>query len=165
MVYNIQYEFRDNDADKANSGWYVEEGLTLQQYQEAAIEYAQVIAPFLFGVITTVAKLKVPANLAGLTGNVASADSDVEQVALFEFLSSGGNRVGLTIPALNELDILDFTDEMDTSDPNIAAVIAMMEDGLDIGGTQVQPSNIADEDLTSTTMAIAATRNSGRRRS
>lgn len=164
MPYFIQYQVKDNDNDSSNTGWYVPEGLTLAQYAEAAIEYAQVMFPFLFGVIQTVAKMKVPVDLSGLTGNVASADSDVEQVAAFEFLTPGGNTSKLNIPCLNELDMLDFTDELDTSDPNIAAIIAAMEDGLLVNAVQVQPSNIADEDFIATLYARAETRNSGRRR-
>ena len=166
MPYQITYTITDNDGDEANTSIYVPVGNTIANYQEFAWRYALTIQDFIFGIFRGLATLRVPIDISGLTGNVASADSDVEQIALFEFDTTNPNSgVGFTIPALNELDILLGTDELDQSDPNIAAVISMFEDGLTItGAVVVQPTNLNSEDIISTKVAFAATRNSGKRR-
>lgn len=164
MPYKITYDITDNDGDEADTSVWVPEGGTIPHYEEFAWRWASHIDPLIFGIFRQLAKLTIPIDISALAGNIASADSDVEQVAAFEFVTAQGSQVKFNIPALNELDILNFTDEMDTADPNIAAVIAMFEDGLLIGATQVQPTNIAEEDIVGTLYARAKTRNSGRRR-
>lgn len=166
MVYKITYTIADNDDDEANTSVYVPEGSTIANYTDFAWRYALTIQDFIFGIFRGIATLQVPIDISGLTGNVASADSDVEQKSLFEFDTANPNgSVALQVPCLNELNILLGSDELDQADPDVAAFIAMMEDGLTItGAVVVQPTNINSEDIISTKVARAITVNSGRRR-
>jgi hypothetical protein len=166
MVFDITFGVLDNDADKANTSIHVQENLTLAQYQEFAWRYAQIVENIIYGVIQNVATLRLALDLSSLTGNGApDIDSDVEQRAQFISSAADGTTTELNIPALVEGQIAVGTDEMDTTDTNIAALIAMLEDGLTVtGAVTVQPTNINSSDIVSVLSARSTTVNSGKRR-
>lgn len=165
MPYQIEYNIDDNDNDPAKTSVWVATGQTVANYTLFAKGYALLIDGIIKGVFRQVAKLKIPVDISGLTNNVADALSDVEQVSHFEFVTAQGNPVDFNIPCIDETKIIAGSDELDQTDAAIAAIIAMFEDGIDIGGgTFVQPCNVAEEDVVGTLIAHAHTRNSGKRR-
>lgn len=165
MAYRLTYEIVDNDGDKAHTGFWLDEGLTLAQYQEYAELRALLVNPFILGAWNSNATLGAMVDISGLTGNVAGADSDVEQISAFALQDAAGNPVKVNIPGTVETQIAVGSDALDITDTAVAALIAAFEDGIDIGGSVIiQPSTIASADITTLTYARAETRNSGKRR-
>lgn len=110
------------------------------------------------------ADLCVNVPIGGLTDNTTTGGSDVEEVAAFEFVTINGNRVKLNVPGMTDLDTLPGSNDLDTTEADVAAVIAMMEDGLAVTSGTIEPQDIGDEDIVDTIFAREHFRSSGRRR-
>lgn len=166
MVYDVKLNVLDNDGDEADTSVHLPENLTLAQYQEFAWRYAQIVEDIIYGVIKSVATLRIALDVSALIGNGApDVDSDVEQRAQYISSAADGSTTEMNIPALVEAQIATGTDEMDTTDTNVAALIAMLEDGLTISGAVVvQPTNINSSDISAVLSAKSTTVNSGKRR-
>jgi hypothetical protein len=165
MPNEITFGIRDNDNDYAEFSAYVPTGLTFAQYQEFAQTKAELVNPLVLGAWDDIAKLKIAVDISALTGNVAGAASDVEQISAFQAVDASGNQTRINIPATVETQIAVGSDALDITDTDVAAFIAALEDGIDIGGSVIiQPSTYAEADLVDTLFARAETRNSGKRR-
>lgn len=160
----VTYVIRDNDSDPSTHLQYYASGLTLAQYLGAARAYAAVTDDIVAGVFDQKAVLSIPVNISTLTGNVADPNSDVEQISAFQFRNADSDTTELNIPCLNPLDVALGSDELNQADATVAAVIAMMEDGLSVTGGTIIPCNVAEVDIVSTNYARKETRSSGRRR-
>jgi hypothetical protein len=165
MPNEITFGIRDNDNDYAEFSAYVPTGLTFAQYEEFAQLKAELVNPLILGAWDDIAKLKIAVDISALTGNIAGASSDVEQISAFEAIDAGGNRTKINIPGTVETQIAVGSDALDITDTDVAAFIAALEDGIDIGGSVIiQPSTYNEADLVDTLFARAETRNSGKRR-
>jgi hypothetical protein len=161
---SIKFGFADNDADKATHEVHIDSGLTLAQYSAFALLYAPVVENMIVGTLNPVATLSIPVDISALVGNVATSTGDVEQIAAFAFRCDEGGGTELNIPGLRDENLVPFSDALDTADAPIAAVVAMMEDGLAVTGGTISPSDIAEDDIIATLWSRGETRNSGRRR-
>ncbi|MCZ7544890.1 MAG: hypothetical protein M5R40_15810 [Anaerolineae bacterium] len=117
-----------------------------------AQQIALLIDPLILGAITRVgvtADVELPVGLAAS----ASANSDVEEGARFQFRTENGFYTGLRLPTFDESLIVAGTRGVDLTDTDVAAFVAAMEDGIDTsgyGGTDtVEPCDARDEDIVS----------------
>lgn len=83
---------------------------------------------------------------------VASLTADVQEGARFVFRTIGNFLKSLRLPTFNESKILATTDNVDTTDTDVAAFVAGMTGGFDLtgnGGTgTASPADYRGEDLT-----------------
>ena len=163
LAPKIEYTIRDGDGDVAVTAFYAEIGRTLVDYQELAEQHAEVVEGVILGEIDLIAGLSVPVDISSLTGNTVADDSDVEQIAAFQFSDADGEPVNLNVPAVNNLDIVVGSDALDQTDTQIAALITMMESGIAVTGGTILPCSIREADIQDTIYARKETRNSGRR--
>ena len=164
LAPNITYTVRDGDNDSATTSVYVPIGDTLARYTEFAIAHAPTIEGIILGVIDPNAVLSIPVDISALTGNTATATSDVEQLAAFQFANTDNEPINVNIPGRNELHVVTGTDVLDETEPVIAAMIAMMEDGIAVTGGTASPCDIAESDIVDTFYVRKLTKNSGRKR-
>jgi hypothetical protein len=166
LAPSITYTLADGDGDTAATAVYVPIGDTLVRYGEFAVVHAETMEPLVLGVFQPTAILSIPVDISALTGNVAAAESDVEQIAQFSFADTDNEPVKVNVPGCNVLQhVVVGSDALDLADADIAAFISMMEDGIEItGAVTVSPSGIAESDIVDTFYARKATKNSGRKK-
>lgn len=164
MAIEIVFQVQDASGTKGTTSVRVAGEPTLAGLAGFAVGWANALNNLIAGKIIGAAAL-IKANISGLTGNTIISVSDVEHVGKFEFLTAGGNRVKVNVPALAEQLLLATTsDDLNQSETNIAAFIAAMEDGINVGGALIQPCDLGEDDVVATIFAREAFRNSGARR-
>jgi len=156
----IRIKISDNDNDPANTEIHVPSGFTIAQYATFANDYANAIDDIALGRVDPKGTMTIPVDISGLTGNTVDPNSDVEQVAAFQFIDTNGEPVDINIPGLLLADVVAGTDGLDTADTEIAAFITLIETG---NGT-VAPCSVSEADITSTLYARKETRASGKKR-
>jgi len=156
----IRYKIFDNDRDDANTEVHVQPGATVAQYATFAGDYAQALDPVIAGVIQTIATMSVPVDISTLTGNTLDSSSDVEEVASFQFLDENGEPADVNVGGLLSSDLVAGSDALNTADTQIAAFLALIEDG---DGT-ISPCTVAESDIIATLYARRETRPSGKKR-
>jgi hypothetical protein len=121
--------------------------------QQMAILYNNVTT----GVITRIG-VAVLATLPGALRASADADSDVEEGARFQFRTDGGFYTGFRIPTFDEAKILSGTKQVDTADTDVAALVAVFEDGLSLTGVggsgTVQPCDKREDPINALDAAL-----------
>lgn len=101
-----------------------------------------------------------------LTITPAASSSDVEEIGAFHFITDDdGTDVEINIPSLNEVLVINESGEIDQSLSAVQAFLAMMEDGLDVGGVDTFfPTNIQEGGGFVLQSARERSRNSGKRK-
>lgn len=123
--------------------------------------WAQAIDGIINGVIRA-AFMLLRVDISTLTGNVATADSDCEEVGAFEFKTTNGiTKVDVNIPAFLETLVDNDSGNIDQSAAAVAAFLTMMEDGLTAGGALVTPCDVGGDLITVVKYARERSRNSG----
>lgn len=165
MALKIVYEVEDRSADKSTTEVKVAGNQVISNLNIFASGYATALNKIIGGIIRSATAYLNP-DISSLVGNVASPFSDVENYAKFQFIALNGIRVELGIPAMDEnLLGATTTDSIDQSQPDVAAFLAAMEDGLTVsGGDTIRPCDIGESPLENTVFAREAFRNSGKRR-
>lgn len=160
LAPKIRFTIADNDGDKGNTEIHVQSGDTIAQYQSFAEDYAAAMDDILLGAIQPIATMSIPVDISGLTGNTLDPNSDVEQIAAFQFIDTNGEPVDVNIPGLLLADVVGGSDSLNLADTEIAAFIALIETG---DGT-VAPCSVSEADIVDTLYARQETRPSGRKR-
>jgi hypothetical protein len=128
-----------------------------------AVAWANVVDNIITGVIrSAVAILGV--NISALTSNIATNDSDVEEIASAQFRSDAGTKVEINIPAVLETLVNNDTGDLEPSAPQVAAFLAMMEDGIAVTGGTIIPCDIGEEGNLVNVYFRERSRNSGTRK-
>jgi hypothetical protein len=96
-----------------------------------------------------------PLNLSAATIRAAALDfADIAKKALFTVRSSvSGLFARFNIPTYAEANTVTGSDEINTADPDIAAFVAILEDGVNVSGTFIQPCDLRENDLAEVTQA------------
>lgn len=160
LVYTI---VGDKPGETSETSVSLYSGNILSALTGFAVAFATLLNNAIMGKILD-AYLVFGVDISSLTGNTLSAASDVEEIAAFEFATGENNRVKLNIPGLQEAKVVSGTHELDTADSDIAAVIAMMEDGIAVTGGTIEPCDIGGDDLVDTFFAREQFRNSGKKK-
>src|SRR5687767_9244262 len=96
----VIYTIRDRKDKTAETTIYAPSGFTAANYALFAGHLAEVIDGLLSGKVDT-ADIGYAVDISALTGNAADPASDVEETGEFQFLTSEGRPVMLTVPGLN----------------------------------------------------------------
>lgn len=164
MPIELVYTIRDRKGKDGTTSVKLSDAAPVKaQVVGFGLSFGGLIDAIIGGIIRSVIAV-LPVDISALTGNTPGADSDVEEIGAFEFVTAQGTRVKFNLPALDEVYVLDNSDELNTASPAIAAILTMFEDGIDVGGTQVQPCDIGELDIVGTLFSREAFRNSGKRR-
>lgn len=159
----FDYVFRDNAGKRGTAGYHVIAALTKAQYEEAGQALALLIDDFTNGIVES-ASMTIPVDISALTGNAADENSDVEEGAELGMVTVDSQPVSMIIPSPQQAYFIEGSDDLDTSDPILAAVISMLENGLATTGGTIQPTDVAEVDITQVIRARKITRPSGTRR-
>lgn len=163
IAFQIVYTYADDSGDTASHAIDVPTTFNLGQY----VEFGQGMAAFLDAIVHGVirsAELTVNVDIAGLTNNTIVADCDVEEVGGFQFNTAEKRPVNVNIPALDETKVLAGSDNLDLSDPDVAAFIAAMQNGIVVTGGTIAPSDVDEDDIEDLVYAREQFRASGKRR-
>ncbi len=160
LIYTIE---GDTQGEKSTTSLTLWDGNLLDSLQKFGVAFATILNNAIMGKILD-AFLVFDVDISGLTGNTLSDASDVEEIGAFEFGTAENNRIKLNLPGLQEAKVIADTHELDTADSDIAAIIAMMEDGLSVTGGTIEPCDIGGDDIVDTFFAREQFRNSGSRR-
>jgi len=129
--------------------------------------FASVLAEAVDGLIGGIirrATYVIVGDISGVTGNVASDSADVEEIGAFQFRTLDGLKVQANVPAIIETLVTNETGNINQAATAVAAYLAMMEDGIDLGGTLVRATDVGGDYLDATVYARERSRNSGKRR-
>lgn len=164
MAVEIIYEIEDSSGDSSSSSVRVADDTTLAGLEGFGVAWAQAMNNLILGVIRSATAYIKPA-ISGLTGNTIEGTADVEHIGKFEFLTEEGQRVKFNIPAISETITQTTTvDEINQAQTDVAALIAAMENGINVGGALIRPCDIGEVFISDTVFAREAAKNSGARR-
>lgn len=155
-------QYADQAGKKSTSTVFYTTGLTQAQQSEGLGALA-VLLDSVTGAIITAIKNIIGVDVSALTDNLVGVLSDVEEVGEFIGLTGQNRKVLINIPGINSTFSVAGSDDLDVTDPDIAAFISMMEDGIAVSGGTVIPCDIAENDVVSVVTARERVRNSGAR--
>ena len=158
----IIYTVIDADGDRATTTVNLPGGFTLAHFNEFGSSMATLLDALLGGRVEG-ADFCVNVDVSGLTSNVALSTSDVEEIGNFVFTTAIGTGVRINVPGIDELTVAAGSDDLDQSDPAIAAFIAGIENGINTVGGLIEPCDVGEEDITSVVFAREKFRASGKR--
>lgn len=127
---------------------HVPTGFTILQYVEAANAFGQLLTDLLEGSITEIS-VSIPVSLSGATLKAAATSiADLAKKALF-LISSSVSGLGskINLPTYREAYTVTGSDVVDLSDPDVAAFVTILEDGVNVAGTPVLPCDLRGNDL------------------
>lgn len=164
MAVEVVYTIQDKSGDQATTSVKLATGVPIALIQGFAVGFATALNNIIYGKILSAAAY-ILASVSGLANNTIAAISDVEHIAKFEFLTQGGNRVKVNVPALGENGVQAWgSDELNQAETNVAAFIAAMETGIAVTGGTISPCDIGESSIVDTVFAREAFKNSGARR-
>lgn len=162
LPYTLDYVFRGNSAKRGSVGIHTAVGLTLAQYAEGAGALAALLDDFTNGILLS-GSMTIPFDISGLSSNLAEENSDVEEVSEIGMVTTEGRPVVSNIPGTPQIFFIDGSDDLDQSDPDLAALISMFENGLSVTGGTIIPTDVEEVDILSVTRARKVTKPSGTR--
>ena len=162
ITYDIVYEFSDNDGDSASCSTHVPNSFTLSQYTEFARALAALKDAVTVGLLRA-CSLVIGVNVSALISNGVGVDSDVEEIAAFQFRSAQGFPVKVNVPGVLEMLVASGSDELDQADPDIAAFLTAMQSGIAVTGGTIIPCDVGESDIVSLDYARENFRASGKR--
>ena len=161
VALEIIFGVEDESGKESTFSLFVPTSFDISDYVEAAIGIGEFIDILLRGKFRSIADLCLNVDLSGLTGNIEDVDSDVEEIASFQFETLDDRHVALNIPCLDETVVLPATKELDQTAPAVASIIALMETGVTTAGGQILPCDVGEIDINATDYARERSRNSG----
>lgn len=159
---DLTYSVEDADGDVATTTVKVPSTATLVDLQEFAEAQATLIDAVLDGKIIG-AGGSFNIDISGLTVNLSSGADDVEDIGSFQFRTVDGRPVIVNIPCLDEDKVIVGADDLDQTDTDVAAFIAMMTSGLAVTGGTIIPTDVGEDDIVAIDYARERFRASGKR--
>lgn len=165
MPFSLVYEIVGNVPNEtATHEVKLPDTFTLANYTTFAVAMATALNNFITGKILF-ASLIVDVDISALTDNATpDADSDVEEVGAFEFVTAQGNPVKYNVGGLDDALVVPFTHELDETATEVADFITMIEDGIAVTGGTISPSDVAEDDIVGLLYAEERFRKSAKRR-
>lgn len=163
MPVELIYTVQDRKGKTATTSVKLGSGEIFSRVETFHAAFAQALDNLIGGLIRS-AFAVLGVDLSGLTGNAEDPDSDNEDIGAFEFVTTQGNRVKFNLPGIDELQVDNSTGELDQTDPDIAAIITMFEDGIAVTGGTILPCDIGEDDIVGLLFARERWRNSGKRK-
>jgi hypothetical protein len=149
LAVTMHYDFRDEKGKTSFTEIKVPTGFSIAQLTEFAAASAQVLINASHVACTGVS-INIAIDISASLTNVVTVGANVAKKAFFQFQSAiGGLIAKFKIPTLDESNVVAGTDQLDIVAAPVAAYIAAIEDGLDIGaGVFIQPTDKRGNDLT-----------------
>lgn len=150
----IHFTILDDKNKSSKTTVHVPTGFSIAQYLLFAQAMAQLIGDLSNGQITEVS-VSYPLSLSGATIRaVAASFSDIFKKAFFQARSSVAGLVSkFFIPSYSEEFSVVGSDQINTAETEVAALISIIEDGVNVSGEQVQPIDIRGNDLEEVSLA------------
>jgi hypothetical protein len=154
LAVTINIQCADSKGKTSGTKIRIPIGFTIPQYIEFGQAIMQLIANLQVGVITR-GSITFGLDLSGLgLKTVANVLSDTAQKGYFSFVSAAtGFFKKLRIPTFREDLVAVGSDAIDTTDTDVAAFIAAMENGIAVTGGTVSPCTDRVQDLVALTDA------------
>lgn len=149
-AFALTYTVRDEDNRGSGSFTInLPTNLTIPQIGEFAIEMAPLLQAVMTGRIASVGVSIVFDLPPGSVNTTASPGSDLEEGAIFSFMTADNVPTTFRIPTFNENLMVSGTDNVDVTLPSVAAIITAIEDGLTVtSGATIEPVGPREEALT-----------------
>jgi len=163
MPIEIVYTIVDKRNRSATTAVKLATDSTAAMVNGFAVAWADIIDNLINGVIRTAVAL-LGIDISIISSNVAASSSDVEEIGAFQFKTAEGTKVLINIPAFNETLVNNDTGEIDQTLTAVQDFIALMEDGITVSATLVQPTDVGGFDVDSTVYARERSRSSGTRK-
>lgn len=159
LAVTIRYEIQDIVGKKSFTKVRVPTGTTIAQYTGFAQAMAQLIADVNTGVITR-AGVCVSLDLSGLgLKALAAAGSDVAEKLQWLFNTAvTGFKAKLRIPGLDDQYVVEGSNAIDLSDPDVMALETALVDGQAVTAGTISATNGRGHDITGTSTAKQAFR-------
>jgi hypothetical protein len=158
----IEVGIADASGDLGSTAAFVPATFTLAQLNEASPVIATNVDSLLYGKVVSIA-IKREADVSGLTNNTAAVASDVSNIGAFEFVSAEGNPVKLRVPAFDEGLVAAGSDDIDQSAPSVAALLAMMTNGISVTGGTIIPCDRFEDDIVAVVLSAERHKKRGKR--
>lgn len=147
IAFEVVYEYTDESGDKAESAIKLPTTFSLSDYTEFVRAMGLLVNNIVEGVVSR-AGLRVAIDVSTLTGNLLDASADVEDVSAFVFATAAGRPVRVNVPGTSEVQVLAGSDDLDLANPSIAAFDTAMKSGIVVTAATIEPSDIAEDDIT-----------------
>lgn len=157
MAIEIGLTITDVKGDKSTVTIPLPDGTALSDVQLFATQLAALVQPLVQGQLVSLT-FTVPVNWTPWP--IIDAAADVQEKARFAFRTASGFLKSLSIPTVVESIFATGSGDVDTSDPDVAAFVTAMEDGIDLTGVggsgTIEPSDLRNDDLVSLAQAHEA---------
>lgn len=163
MPVEIVFSIYDKRGKSSTTSVKLVSGSQLGNTEGFAVAWADALDNLIGGVIRGATAI-LGVDISALTGNVAAAGSDVEEIASFQFETAGGIPVEVNIPGILETLVTNETGELNLAATAVADFVALMEDGITVSATLVEPVDVGNDDITRLIYARERFRNSGKRK-
>lgn len=165
MPIEVITTIEDRSGDKATTSVWVLDASTLANLNTFAPAWATAINNIIYGKILSIVARIIP-TIVGLSNNTLLETADVEHKGKFVFRTNvTQTKVEVNIPCLDEAAVSAYgSDELDQTNPEVAAFIAAMETGIAVTGGTISPCDVGEISISEIYYAREAFANSGRRR-
>jgi len=150
---SVNFVILDNKGKSSMTKVHVPSGFTFAQYIAFGQAMGQLVANLSEGALTEIS-VSVPLNISGATiKTVALAIADVAEKAMFQAVSTvSGLFAKWFYPTYDESHTLDGSDQINTADADVAALITVLEDGINVSGTFVTPRTLRGDPIDEVTV-------------
>jgi hypothetical protein len=162
MAAAIYFTIQDSDGDKSILEFWFPTATTAAVLTAGVTAIAALVNPLVNGGLVN-AGFKVEVDVSVTWGPIAALISDVQEKAEFSVRTINGFLSRINLPTFDENFFTVGTGQVDLADPDVAAFIDFLEDGITAGGGSLEPSSSrgATEDFATVERAVE---NWGRRR-
>lgn len=150
----VHFTILDAKGKSSKTVIHVPTGFSIAQYLAFGTAMAELISQIAEGQITEVS-VSYPLNLSGATIRVAAlAAADIFKKAFFQARSAVSGLLGkFNIPTYDEVNNVINSDQIDMADTQVAALVSIIEDGVNVSGEIVQPIDLRGNDLVEVSLA------------
>lgn len=151
---SIHFTIVDESNKSSKTTIHVPTGFSLSNYLAFGQAAAQLIANINEGQITEVS-VSYPLDISGASIRAtALAAADLFKKVFFQATSAVSGLLGkFFIPTYDEVNNIVGSKNVDLADPDVAAFVSLIEDGVNVSGEIVQPQDLRENDLEVVTIA------------
>lgn len=150
LSVGITFSFVDDKNKTSTTKLHIPTGLTIAQITTFASTSGQVLADFSNCRVTRVSPC-IGIDLSELSLPSAGATSDWWEKAIFTMRTAFNTVAKVLVPTFRDTMIVDGSDSVDVTDPDVAAFITALEDGIVTTGGTIAPVDLRDNDVSEVT--------------
>ena len=154
MAINVYYRIADAKNDTSTVMIPLPSTVAITDLNDYVTDLAAIIQPLVNG---TLLEAGFAVGVSVVPWPIAAGISDVQEKARYVFRTAGGWLKSLSIPTVLESIFSPGSREVDTSDPDVAAFVTAMVDGITVASTNnIEASDRREDDLTNLVQATEA---------